>query len=89
VGNVSRWHAIWSGCVGILLYRNQEGLQGADEWYELLLTAALIVAGPMILHGLYATLLKRDMELWALAAALASFLWLAWLIESSRGDDAE
>ena len=54
--------------------------------------AALIVMGdsvvlvsvPMVLHGLYDTLLKKDYHVLALLTALASFIWLAWQIESAR-----
>jgi len=48
----------------------------------------IALAGPMILHGLYDTMLKRDMAPWALLTALASFAWLAGLIEWSRYQEA-
>jgi len=38
----------------------------------------------MVLHGLYDTLLKKDMFEIALAVAVISFGWLAWQIESRR-----
>ena len=43
----------------------------------------------MVLHGLYDTLLKKDMNVWALVIALASFAWLAFQIERTRGDMPE
>jgi hypothetical protein len=44
---------------------------------------------PMTLHGLYDTLLKRDMKSYAMLAAAASFAWLMFVIERARGDDEE
>jgi len=44
---------------------------------------------PMVLHGLYDTLLKREMNAWALVAAVASFAWLAFLVSRSRASDPE
>ena len=38
----------------------------------------LIVGIPTVLHGLYDTLLKKELNAGALAVALASFGWLAW-----------
>ena len=45
---------------------------------------ARIVAVPMILHGLYDTLLKKEMSVLALVVAVASFFWLAWQISRLR-----
>jgi hypothetical protein len=52
--------------------------------------ALLIV--PMLLHGLYDTLLKKDHEALALLVAVVSFGWLAWNIElmlKKERDDPE
>ena len=38
----------------------------------------------MVLHGLYDTLLKKDMEIAELSVAVASFAWLAWLVRRER-----
>jgi hypothetical protein len=43
----------------------------------------------MVLHGLYDTLLKKEMELLALLTAAASFGYLAWQISRLRGSDDE
>ena len=43
-----------------------------------------MLAVPMVLHGLYDTLLKKDMNTWALVVAAISFGWLAIQIEMSR-----
>ena len=41
----------------------------------------------MVLHGLYDTLLKQDLELAALAVALSSFVWWAWLLYKQRSSE--
>ena len=43
-----------------------------------------MIAVPMVLHGFYDTLLKKDMNVWALVVALLSFAWFAWHIELAR-----
>lgn len=82
-------HAMWSAAVGILLYHRRELYQGDLEWTEFTLALLRVLAVAMILHGLYDTLLKKNLNGWALLVALASFAWLAWLIESSRGEEPE
>ena len=58
----------------------------ALDWF---LNMLMIIAVPAILHGLYDTLLKRDMGGLALVIAVASFAWLAFLIERTRSGDEE
>jgi hypothetical protein len=41
----------------------------------------------MVLHGLYDTLLKKEMNALALAVAVVSFLYLAYQISRLRGVD--
>lgn len=54
------------------------------NWGQLALPILRVLGIAMILHGLYDTLLTQNMIPLALLAALASFLWLGWQIESSR-----
>jgi RsiW-degrading membrane proteinase PrsW (M82 family) len=77
-------HAVWSAAVGIMIYRGQQRIQGEMEWYELGWAVVKLILVAMILHGLYDTMLKKDMNALALLTALASFGWLAWLIERLR-----
>jgi RsiW-degrading membrane proteinase PrsW (M82 family) len=82
-------HAIWSASVGITLWRRQDTIQGDMDWAQYSLALLRILAVPMILHGLYDTLLKKDMNVLALAVGAASFAWFAWQVESARGEVAE
>lgn len=77
-------HAVWSGAVGITLWRNQRLIQGELGWLDYFAPLLRILGIAMILHGLYDTLLKRNYEVAALAVAVASFAWLAFTIERAR-----
>ncbi|MBX6312838.1 MAG: PrsW family intramembrane metalloprotease [Isosphaeraceae bacterium] len=77
-------HAIWTAAIGITMWRRQETIQGDREWPDYALAILRILAVPMVLHGLYDTLLKKDLDLWALAVGAASFAWFAWQVEAAR-----
>jgi len=81
-------HATWTAAAAIMIWQNQANLQ-SDTWYEWLLQLVLLVSVPMTLHGLYDTLLKRDLTPWALLVALASFGFLIFMIERARLGDVE
>ena len=59
------------------------------DWLNYSVAVLQIVAVPMVLHGLYDTLLKKDLELWALAVGAASFAWFAVQVEMARATDPE
>ncbi len=80
-------HAIWAGCVALLIDRNQDYLEWSWEGAAGFVFHYLLVA--MILHGLYDTLLKQEHELLAVYTALASFLWFQWLLLRAEGSRAE
>jgi protease PrsW len=82
-------HAIWTASVGITTWRRQESIQGDLDWLNYSVAVLQIVAVPMVLHGLYDTLLKKDLELWALAVGAASFAWFAAQVEMARATDPE
>jgi RsiW-degrading membrane proteinase PrsW (M82 family) len=74
-------HAIWAGTVALLMNRNQDYLGGEEfSWESIGYFLLNYLAIAMVLHGLYDTLLKKDYELLALAIAVGSFCWLAWLV---------
>jgi RsiW-degrading membrane proteinase PrsW (M82 family) len=83
-------HALWTGSVGITLHQKQYLIQEDLSWYEYIPRLVVIVGVPMVLHGLYDTLLKKDMNAGALGVAVLSFLFLAFQIGRLHGeDDAE
>jgi RsiW-degrading membrane proteinase PrsW (M82 family) len=81
-------HAFWAAAIGIVLSRRRQTVQGDLNFFELALPTIQILAVPMVLHGLYDTLLKRDHGFLACLVALVSFAWLAWQIEQERSTDA-
>ncbi|HEX5103396.1 MAG TPA: PrsW family glutamic-type intramembrane protease [Pirellulaceae bacterium] len=83
-------HAIWTGSVGIAINQRQYVLHEEQEhWAMYALGILQMIAVPMVLHGLYDTLLKKDMNFLALATAAASFGYLAWQISRLRTSDDE
>lgn len=72
-------HAIWTAAVAITLYRRQAEWQYSEEMYEHAFIVLKIIAIPMVLHGLYDTLLKQEYAGYALLTAVASFGYLGWL----------
>lgn len=73
-------HAIWSGTVALLVYSNREVTNAPMSFETVLMWVFNFLLGPMLLHGLYDTLLKQDMPMAALGIAVVSFAWFAWLV---------
>jgi RsiW-degrading membrane proteinase PrsW (M82 family) len=82
-------HALWTGSVGITIHQKQYLIQEDMNWYEYIPRLFAIVGVPMVLHGLYDTLLKKDMNAGALVVAVLSFLFLAFQISRLHGEDDE
>ena len=80
-------HAIWCGAAAISIYRDRHTFRGWDHWTDAIIPVVLALGAPMILHGLYDTLLKREMEGYAILVALFSFAWLIWQIESINHEE--
>jgi RsiW-degrading membrane proteinase PrsW (M82 family) len=81
-------HAIWAGSVALVINRNQDYVGGDGfDWGDAGNFILHYLAIAMVLHGLYDTLLKKDMEIAALAVAVASFAWLAWLVTRERREE--
>jgi RsiW-degrading membrane proteinase PrsW (M82 family) len=81
-------HATWTAAVCLMAVRNLSGFNTSEatDWTLHLL---LIISVPAIMHGLYDTLLKKGFDGYALAVALASFAWLAFMLERARSSDEE
>jgi RsiW-degrading membrane proteinase PrsW (M82 family) len=82
-------HAMWSASVGIAIARNVDEYERVDDAAGFGVFMLRVLAVPMVLHGFYDTLLKKDMNIWALVVALMSFAWFAWHIELARGSQPE
>jgi RsiW-degrading membrane proteinase PrsW (M82 family) len=82
-------HAIWSVSVALFMHSHRRMLQGPFHWVEYIPRVIFIVSVPMVLHGMYDTALKKELNWLALVVALASFGWLAWCIERARSKAIE
>ena len=71
-------HAIWAGGVAVLMATNQDHLD--FSWEDVVGFVAFYLSPAMILHGLYNTLLTHRHDYAATVCAVASFVWLQWLL---------
>ncbi|AMV20504.1 PrsW family glutamic-type intramembrane protease [Planctomyces sp. SH-PL14] len=80
-------HALWAGAIGILMYHNQDYVSefSFDSVFGFIAHYLLIA---MVLHGVYDTFLKKEMELWALLTAGVSFGWFAFMVARARSAEA-
>ena len=81
-------HGIWTASAGLFIWRYRKLLRGDFPWYEYVPRSLLMISVPIVLHGLYDTLLKKDLDVAALAVGIASFGWLAWQIEKVKAKTA-
>lgn len=82
-------HAIWCGATAIAIERGRDRLSEAEDWRTRALFVLSVIAVPMVLHGLYDTLLKKDYEIVALWVGLLSFGWFAYRIERAKREDED
>jgi len=80
-------HALWTGSAAITIHQKQHLFQQTMAWHDWLVRSIAVVAVPMVLHGLYDTLLKKEMNALALGVAVLSFLNLAFQIYRLRSAD--
>lgn len=72
--------AVWSGAAALLVWRFQEQLRGNTA----VPTAAKVLGGVVVLHGLTDTFLKRDLAIAALVTAAVSVVGFFVLTEWAR-----
>jgi RsiW-degrading membrane proteinase PrsW (M82 family) len=83
-------HAVWTGSVAISINQRKYLIQEEQEYWIMYVVGVFrMIAIPMVLHGLYDTLLKKELDFLALVAAAASFGYLAWQISRLRTSDDE
>jgi RsiW-degrading membrane proteinase PrsW (M82 family) len=80
-------HAIWTGSVAVTLYLRRDLFDHIDTRHDWIGPVLFVIGVPMVLHGLYDTCLKKDLNGAALAVAVASFGYLAVLCSRLRGAD--
>jgi RsiW-degrading membrane proteinase PrsW (M82 family) len=80
-------HAIWAGSSAVLLYIRRDLFDKVENWYEWIFPIIFVIGVPALLHGLYDTCLKKDMNGVALLVAFASFGYLAFLFSRLQSVD--
>jgi RsiW-degrading membrane proteinase PrsW (M82 family) len=80
-------HAIWAAAMGIMLARLRQRFAQQPDWTAWAVGLAMVFAIPVVLHGLYDTLLKRELNGAALVVAALSFAWLAWLTQQCVAEE--
>jgi RsiW-degrading membrane proteinase PrsW (M82 family) len=78
------FHTLLSGACALMIYRKQEHLLEGMDPINWTMTLAAIILVPIVLHGLFNTLSKKEMDGAALAVAIGSFIWVAILIRAAR-----
>ena len=58
-------HATWTAAASIMICRRRAWVEKDEDWSDLGATLLYVLAVPVVLHGLYDTLLKRDMNVGA------------------------
>jgi RsiW-degrading membrane proteinase PrsW (M82 family) len=76
-------HAVWSAAVGLSAWRYRHALK--TSWRPVL----KILWAPMVMHGLYDTLAKKNYPGGAVLCALAGFAWLAYQFERTYAENAK
>jgi RsiW-degrading membrane proteinase PrsW (M82 family) len=77
-------HGIWAAATGINIFRRQDHFTIVMEPLDWIVQVGITIIVPMVLHGMYDTLLKQGYDWAALGVALASFGWLAYQIEMAK-----
>jgi RsiW-degrading membrane proteinase PrsW (M82 family) len=80
-------HAAWTATIACTMYRRSD-LGGADDLWQILLAVATWIGIPVVLHGMYDTLLKHDLHGWALLTALLTIGWMALSVERAARSTA-
>ncbi len=80
-------HAMWSASTSMVIERRRDLLEECEQWPQYALFLLRVISVPMVLHGLYDTLLKKEYESVALVMGLLSFGWFALNIQWSKREE--
>jgi RsiW-degrading membrane proteinase PrsW (M82 family) len=82
-------HAVWSATNALFLWKRQTDIESIGGLFDWIVPLFITLGSSMVLHGLYDTMLKREMEIGALVTAVASFALFFWLYERVVSDEVE
>jgi RsiW-degrading membrane proteinase PrsW (M82 family) len=80
--------AVWTGCAAIAIHRNRERLRSTLDIRDYLALLLALLAVPLLLHGLYDTLIKGHQLLVALAVGAVSFVILGLEVRRAQQGEA-
>jgi RsiW-degrading membrane proteinase PrsW (M82 family) len=80
--------AAWAGCAAIAIHRNRERLRSTLDIRDYLTLLLALLAVPLLLHGLYDTLIKGHQLLLALVVGAVSFVILGLEIRRAQQGEA-
>ncbi|MEK7866908.1 MAG: PrsW family glutamic-type intramembrane protease [Planctomycetota bacterium] len=81
-------HAVWSGAAALIVWNDQDLYQGDMDWTDWAMAILRTLWVVMLLHGLYDTCLKKDLNFLAALTAIASFGWFGWQYDKARRTQA-
>jgi hypothetical protein len=77
-------HAAWSGTTAVLLWKRREEIEAPEFVWDWFFPVLLTIGGSVVLHGLYDTVLKKDLDWIALLVAVFSLVWFVRTYEGAR-----
>jgi RsiW-degrading membrane proteinase PrsW (M82 family) len=79
-------HAAWTATIACTMFRRTD-LSGTD-FGELIWAIMVWIGMPVLMHGMYDTLLKHELHGWALATAVLTIGWMAFSVERAARSTA-
>jgi RsiW-degrading membrane proteinase PrsW (M82 family) len=73
-------HAVWTATAALMVWKRSREDSG-DSWTAALAGALIPLSGPIVLHGLYDTLLKKDFAFSAFLLGVLSFALYFWVYD--------
>jgi RsiW-degrading membrane proteinase PrsW (M82 family) len=80
-------HAAWTATIACTMYRRSD-LGGSEDFGGILLAFVIWLGVPVLLHGMYDTLLKFELNGWALMVALLTIAWMSYAVERASRSTA-
>jgi len=77
-------HSMWAATVAIFMWRGRDEIEAAESAPDFAVVIGKYMFLAMLLHGLYDTLLKADMDLLALLVAIASFFIFIFVMHNTQ-----
>lgn len=77
-------HSMWAATVAIFMWRGRDEIEAAESAPDFAVVIGKYMFLAMLLHGLYDTLLKADMDLLALLVAITSFFVFIFVMHNTQ-----